>query len=734
MRDGFFLGVLIILSLGNLYAQKAIPLPADFQSTKLSNENILWLEDVSGQLALEDIIQLDSQNKLNRLEDFNLGRNFNPQWIKFKLENQSPDFQFIIENPMPTAHLELYYQKDGRWQKEEQRTESFYEQMLFKSRGFAFYGELKEARPHTFYMRIASKRASIKLGMQINQLSYFHYRSIVQEYLFGLLYGALLIMAIYNLFVFFSTRDRNYLYYFISIFFNLIFQFRLSNHFLFFFPEIAPLVLRYGNTVGFLFFTSVLWFSIHFLDLRKNNRVLYYLMAGIMVFNLIMIPASFLIPNIQLVVLANLVGLITSLAGFTTGLVLVIQRLKIARFFMLSWIFFILGGVFYSLSNLGLLPESFFIVNSNGILIGAVMEVLFLSFALADKINILREEKNAAQQNALEAAQANALLIKEQNQILEQKVSERTKELQDKNLEVTQQNQEILLQSEELIQKSEEISAQRDFIEEKNQELTQKNRQIRNSINAAQTIQEAAVSYPEKLEKLLDEYFLIYHPRDVVSGDFYWLEEVKKGNYGKSVKVLAVVDCTGHGVPGAFMTLIGHTLLNQIVKIERLTDPAEILDRLHQGIKELLRQEQNSNNYGMDLSILAWESQDSHYYQCTFAGAKSILHYYDNDTGQLKQLSGDRRAIGGYQNESIKFKNQVFQLAKNSILYLATDGFADQNNLKRKRFGSKALAELLAANAYLPLDMQKEVLEEKLAIHMQGTDQRDDILLVGFQL
>lgn len=189
-----------------------------------------------------------------------------------------------------------------------------------------------------------------------------------------------------------------------------------------------------------------------------------------------MFLTSFWIPITWIVLLANVAGLLTSLFGLIIGLVLLIQRVKIARFYMLAWIFFIIGGVFYALTNLGFIPYNVLTSDSKGILIGAFLEVLFLSFTLADKINFLRREKNAIQKEALEIAQANSRLVQEQNQMLEKRVKERTQALQDKNQETLQQNQEILAQSKELQLKSEEIKTQRDYIEERNKELEHKSK------------------------------------------------------------------------------------------------------------------------------------------------------------------------------------------------------------------------------------------------------------------
>ncbi|MEO1656047.1 MAG: hypothetical protein AAFU64_21075, partial [Bacteroidota bacterium] len=179
------------------------------------------------------------------------------------------------------------------------------------------------------------------------------------------------------------------------------------------------------------------------------------------------------------------------------------------------------------------------------------------------------------QENLKKEKEVQATILRMEKQVnekLERKVQERTLDLQRAYNGINSQN-------EELQQKQEEILTQRDFIEKKNKELGIINAKISNSIRAALTIQEAILPYPEKLDALLIDYFILFKPRDIVSGDFFWLEKVN----GK--KILAAVDCTGHGVPGAFMSLIGHTLLDKIIRLWQITDPGQILNLLHQEVQ-----------------------------------------------------------------------------------------------------------------------------------------------------
>ncbi len=301
------------------------------------------------------------------------------------------------------------------------------------------------------------------------------------------------------------------------------------------------------------------------------------------------------------------------------------------------------------------------------------------------------------------------------------------RKLRHKNLQIEEQKAEIETQNEELYQNQEEILSQRDFIEEKNQELDTSNRQMRSSINSAMTIQQAILPAHEKLERLFKDYLLIYRPKDVVSGDFFWLNRIGDKN------VLVAADCTGHGVPGAFMTLIGHTLLDKIIEVWRITEPEEILTRLHLEVQSILRQRQTGNNNGMDATVITWQYLNDDSVMLTFAGAKQDAYYINPGENQVQTLGGTRKSIGGEQNESRKFTKQQKILKRGSIVFAGSDGLVDQSNLKRKRFGKKRLIALLE-RPFSSLDEMCRRLEAALDDHQADTPQRDDILWLGFRL
>lgn len=311
--------------------------------------------------------------------------------------------------------------------------------------------------------------------------------------------------------------------------------------------------------------------------------------------------------------------------------------------------------------------------------------------------------------------------LKEQKRKLEKLVEQKTQEIR-------QKHDEILVQNEELHQQQEEITAQRDAIEKKNKMLHDQNHLIKNSINAAKTIQQAILPFSSRLKQTLGDYVLIYRPRDIVSGDFFWLEQNSHKTF------LIVADCTGHGVPGAFMSMIGNFLLNQIVLVDKVEDTAEILNQLHQQIHYALDQKNTNNHNGMDVAVLAFEKKESGDYLLSFSGAKRPLYYIPAYEQTMKVLHGDRKSIGGIQNEEKQFTAKQFELPSGSLIYMFTDGYVDQNNLHRKKLGEEKLQSLLLSLYSQPFDQQHQVLEETLDKHIGNSVQRDDILLIGFKL
>ncbi|MBI2418900.1 MAG: response regulator [Ignavibacteriales bacterium] len=265
-----------------------------------------------------------------------------------------------------------------------------------------------------------------------------------------------------------------------------------------------------------------------------------------------------------------------------------------------------------------------------------------------------------------------------------------------------------------------ELLSARAFLEKQNDELSERNKYITDSINYAKRIQSAILPDLHFLEKLFPKSILLYQPKDIVSGDFYWFGEIGP------CKILAAVDCTGHGVPGAFMSLIGNTLLNEIVYTKHIIDPGEILQSLDLGIINELNKELNSDTLdGMDLSLCVVNKDEN---TLKYAGANRPLFYFT--AGGFNEIKGDRKSIGD-NHKQLTYTTSTVALDQVLSFYVLTDGYIDQNNGENEKFGSKRFRELLSSIQGAEAIEQKTRIDEALKIHRGDERQRDDITVIG---
>ncbi len=265
--------------------------------------------------------------------------------------------------------------------------------------------------------------------------------------------------------------------------------------------------------------------------------------------------------------------------------------------------------------------------------------------------------------------------------------------------------------------------------------IEQKSEDIRASIRYAQTIQSAVLPEKDMIDSFF-ESFIVYKPKDIVSGDFYWFADIFDEKINAECYFIAVVDCTGHGVPGAFMSLIGNRLLNAIVIEHKIVNPVEILELLDVGIKSSLKQEQTDIHDGMDICLCRIDKLPDHKNKISFAGARRPLLYYSQATKELTILKGTKKSIGGLQFESahLLYNGNELELQDGDILYLTTDGFSDQNSADLKRYGTARFLKLLQSIVHLPLKEQMDALETALFDFKRAEEQRDDVTIIGLKL
>ncbi len=268
-------------------------------------------------------------------------------------------------------------------------------------------------------------------------------------------------------------------------------------------------------------------------------------------------------------------------------------------------------------------------------------------------------------------------------------------------------------------------------IRNQNSIIETKNKSIIDSINYAKRLQDALLTELVHFENIFSDYFVLFNPRDIVSGDFYWMTHV-----GEKV-VISASDCSGHGVPGAIVSILGMKAFEDACFSKQLSSPDEILVSLHQYMRSTFKQDQKeSMQDGMDLSICTYDKSTK---ILEFAGARNPLIYIQNDKEghpELHIIKADRLSVGGHQHEEERvFCKHQLMIDRPTSFYMCTDGFADQfGGDLDKKYSPRRMRELFLANHQLPFAEQKEVLKQEFNTWKGSGLQIDDVLILGFKI
>lgn len=277
-----------------------------------------------------------------------------------------------------------------------------------------------------------------------------------------------------------------------------------------------------------------------------------------------------------------------------------------------------------------------------------------------------------------------------------------------------------------LADKNKSIEEQKEQIQLQHAQLEHKNKEITDSINYAKNLQLAILPPDNQVKRLLPDSFVLYKPKDIVSGDFYWVEE-----WGDSILV-AAADCTGHGVPGAFMSIVGSNLLQQAVNVYGLTKPALILNNVNKNISRMLHQSEDSSSVkdGMDIALISIQKGTT---KVEYAGAFNPMWIVRN--GQLQEIAPNKHPVGAFLDEELKqFTNHELELQKGDTIYIFTDGYADQfGGPKGKKFKYSQLKDALLQNNHLSMHNQKAFLNDRIESWKGNLEQIDDILIIGIK-
>jgi len=247
-------------------------------------------------------------------------------------------------------------------------------------------------------------------------------------------------------------------------------------------------------------------------------------------------------------------------------------------------------------------------------------------------------------------------------------------------------------------------------------------RDLTDSINYAQRLQNTILPNIGAVRQIFNKSFVFYVPKAVVSGDFYWFKNVG----GR--KLFAAADCTGHGVPGAFMSLVGHNFLNHVTKV--FLDPSQILNNVNRLGTEVLRNNNNGVRDGMDIALCAIDEKEM---QLEYCGANIPLYVVRKN--ELIELSPTKRSIGTFGERGESFETQKFQLEKDDMVYACSDGYADQfGEVTNKKFMRKRFKEILSSISTMEIDAQEKTLHETFNAWKGSVEQTDDLLVIGIRI
>jgi len=698
------IGGLFLINYGGVSSAQAQALQLEASQKKyLLGQYLEILEDPTQQLTFEDIRsgRLDAQFVRSKQAIPNYGYSNNAFWIKLRLQNTS-SAQWILQFSQALADYLDFYLIDALGNVRKVQTGAY---RPFSSRDIAhptFLFDLPELQSQgsvTLFFHFYGNSAK-NFNLVLFEKNHFIENTQQENLVMGIYFGFFVVMLIYNLFLYTGLRLVSYLHYVLFIVSFLLLQLALFGIVNQYNIWVSPRTANISNLLfagltgyyGVLFVKSFLRLKQTLPTVNRWLKIFEILNIALCLATIISIyypPLLLFLPRSTSFIL-----LTSCIAVMAAGMISLLNGNRSARFYMLAWTVQLVGGIIYVLSIFGILPSNDF--SRYALRVGSALEVLLLSLGLADWFTLAEQEKQKAQHKVIETLQEKENFIIEQNKILEQQVTVRTQQLQTQSELLAQQNENIL-----------------------------------SGINYAKNIQQAILPPVEEIQQVFSQSFIFFKPRDIVSGDFYYFKKSQDYAY------LAAIDCTGHGVPGALMSIIAHNLLEDIISQQQMVGIHDILTELHQGVRKLLRQAETSNRDGMDIGLISlhFPTQTVH-----FAGARSNAYIVQKDTIYI--IKGERKSIGGEQAEQNRsFHLQplphAIDLQKPFMLFLCTDGYADQfGGQEGKKFGWRQLRELFTQIAPVEMSLQQKTLAKNIEnwVAASQEEQIDDILIIGLRL
>lgn len=659
----------------------------------IQSKSIEAIQNETFKVVGKDIVTLNSGNHV--------------MWIKIPIQNNTNRTKWHLEIGNGLADIEVFIPQEDASNKFDKISLGYslpFSERIIQTDRFLIPIDVLKNQQKTIYVRVESDY--FQAPFRIAPLEYYLERDHKVDLAEGIYYGFVIVMALYNLFIYFTIREKGYLFYVIYLISLGLAMAQLRGHVFEFLWFDVPYLNKYApvihSSVGI--FGSL--FLIDFLYTKKNSRF-FHIVLHILIF-VFCIGLSVSLLGFKPIASAinQASASISVITALGAAIYIYYRGYKPAKFIIMAWSFYLVGVLLFVLAGAEIIPYTTF--TSSAMLFGSAIEMILLAVALAAKIEYYKRDREELQAKMLKASEEHREFVETQNKRLEERVVERTEELNVVN--------------EELSVNLERLHEQNIVIEKKNQDITA-------SITYAKRIQDAMLPSLQEIKSVLPNSFVLFEPRDIVSGDFYYFKQINQKI------IIGAIDCTGHGVPGAFMSLIGNDLLNEIIESKSVIKASHILDKLNHGITKVLRQTDTHIRDGMDAAFCIYDLE-THILE--YAGARNPLIYVEN--GELKIIKADRQSIGGNliknQLNGMCFTTHTLKVEKNTTFYLFTDGFQDQFGGKEdKKFTTKKFRNTLLEASKLPLFEQEPFLRNTLKNWMGYTNRQiDDILIFGFEI
>ena len=701
----FFITVLFLYPFYSSFSQdiSTIQLNNETQSYSIANRIGIFKENPNKKESIETMQTIDFLTEANQFINLN-GKN-QKIWLKIPLQNKTDLEKWYLEIGSGRADVEVFIpQSDNTYKKIELGYSKIFNERILQTDRFIIPLELKNGESKNIFVSIESNY--FQAPIHVAPWEYYFERDHKVDLAEGMYYGFILVMFLYNLFLYFTLREKGYLYYIIYLLTLGLGIAQLRGHSFEFLWGNQPWVNDYDPIIYSVSSIFANLFFMDFLHTKRNALLFHRILQGLIVcFTFIIFVVLFGYKALGSSMNQVMLGF-SCLNGLFVALYIYYKGYKPAKYIIVAWSSYLIGLFIFVLAGAGIIEYNDF--TSSGLLLGSAIEVVVLSVALAAKIDFYKKKQIELQTQMYKKSEEHREFVENQNKRLEERVVERTEELNVVN--------------EELSVNLERLHEQNIVIEKKNQDITA-------SINYAKCIQQAMLPSLEEIESFFPNSFVFFEPRDIVSGDFYYFKQIK------TKIIIGAIDCTGHGVPGAFMSLIGNDLLNEIIESKSVTKASHILDRLDEGITKVLRQTDTQIRDGMDAAFCVYDIETQ---EMEYAGARNPLIYIEN--GEVKTIKADRQSVGGnlIKNQFNRklFTTHTLEITQKTSFYLFTDGFQDQFGGKYdKKFTIKQFRKVLVEASKLPFSQQKEFLRITLKDWMGYTNRQiDDILVFGFEV